>query len=124
MSSKLTLMILAACFPVLAGVPKQSVEVVTTDRVDFAAGGTIRVEGSAGDLNIEAWDEPRIEITVTRSTFVKDTTEARDRMTRELKGIRITAAQGAAKWLSPPRGGVPSTSTLITKSWFRGTPAL
>lgn len=90
-------MILAACLPLLAGVPKQSVEVVTTERADLAVGGTIRVEGSAGELNIQAWDEPQVEVTVTRSSFVKDTPEARDRMTRELKAIGVTSAHSGGE---------------------------
>jgi hypothetical protein len=42
-------------------------QVITTDRVDFAPGGTIRIDGSYGVLNIEGWDKPEVEITFTKS---------------------------------------------------------
>jgi len=42
--------------------------VSTTDRLDFAPGGVIRVNGSYGYLTIEGWDEPSVQITVTKCT--------------------------------------------------------
>lgn len=42
-------------------------QIVTTNRVDFAPGGTIRIDGSYGVLNVEGWDKPEVEITFTRS---------------------------------------------------------
>lgn len=51
---------------VLAAAPRQMVEVVTTQRADLSPGGTIRVEGSTGELNIEGWDQAQVEVIVTR----------------------------------------------------------
>ena len=65
--------------PLRAGAPLQDVQVVTTDRVDFAAGATIRILASTGELNIEGWDKPQVEITVTRSAWCPDTPAARER---------------------------------------------
>ena len=48
--------------------PKQSFEVTNTERVPFAPGGTIRLNNSYGYLTVEGWDEPEVEITVTKST--------------------------------------------------------
>lgn len=39
----------------------------TTERVNFASGGTIRIEGSYGDLNVDGWDRPEVEVTVIKS---------------------------------------------------------
>jgi len=85
-----------------AGAPLQDVQVVTTDRVDFAAGGTIRILAATGELNIEAWDQPQVEITVTRSAWTADTPAAREKMTRELNLTSVThdvthAKTGAAE---------------------------
>jgi hypothetical protein len=60
---------LALCLPLLAKTPLQPVQVVTTDHVDFAAGGTIRFEGSVGQLNIEGWDQPQVQIVLTRFDY-------------------------------------------------------
>ena len=48
--------------------PKQSFEVTSTERVNFLPGGTIRLENSYGYLTVEGWDEPEVEVTVTKST--------------------------------------------------------
>jgi hypothetical protein len=47
---------------------EQRVEVTKTERVSFAPGGTIRINGSYGTLNLEGWDRPEVEITVVKST--------------------------------------------------------
>jgi hypothetical protein len=64
---------LALCLPLLPKTPVQPVQVVTTDRVDFAAGGTIRFEGSVGELNIEGWDQPQVQVTLTRFDYADAT---------------------------------------------------
>jgi hypothetical protein len=48
--------------------PKQSFEVTGTQRVSFLPGGTIRLVNSYGYLTVEGWDEPEVEVTVTKST--------------------------------------------------------
>jgi hypothetical protein len=50
---------------VLCGAPA---EVTSTERVGFAAGGLIRVNTSSGNLFVEAWDRPEVEITTVKST--------------------------------------------------------
>ena len=42
-------------------------EKTTTEHVDFAPGGTIRINGSYGDLNVEGWDRPEVEMTVVKT---------------------------------------------------------
>jgi hypothetical protein len=37
-----------------------------TEKVDFPAGGTLRIEHSVGELTIEGWDQPGVEITTTK----------------------------------------------------------
>ena len=36
--------------------------------MNFLPGGTIRLDNSYGYLTVEGWDEPEVEITVTKST--------------------------------------------------------
>jgi hypothetical protein len=59
---------LAAAEAVYEKGPKQSFEATRTERVPFAAGGTIRVDNSSGYLTVEGWDAPAVEITVVKST--------------------------------------------------------
>jgi len=79
------------CLPLLAKVPLQSVQVTTTDHVEFAAGGTIRLSGSMGQLDVEGWDRPEVEITVAKSTYRGNTPKDRDEATQELNRVRVTA---------------------------------
>jgi hypothetical protein len=76
----------ALCFP-LPAAPLERVQVVTTDRADFAAGGTIRVEGSYGDLNIEGWDQSQIEVVLTRSDYAAATDKDRADLKAKLEKI-------------------------------------
>jgi len=48
--------------------PKQSFQVSRTERMPFAPGRTIRLIDSYGYLSVDGWDEPEVEITVTKST--------------------------------------------------------
>ena len=47
---------------------EQRVEGTKTERISFAHGGIIRVNGSYGTLNVEGWDRPEVEITLVKST--------------------------------------------------------
>lgn len=97
MIRKLAPMAIALCLPMMSKGPLQQVAVVTTDRVDFAAGGTIRFEGSVGELNIEGWDQPRVEVTVTRVDYV-DASE-KDREKGILERITVKAEKRSANEL-------------------------
>lgn len=65
----LALGVLQAALPLSAeeGFP-HSFEVATIERVNFSPGGTIRLIGSWGYLSVDGWDEPQVEITITKST--------------------------------------------------------
>ena len=95
MTGRLAAIALAACLALAAKAPKADVPVVTDERVDFAPGGTLEMAGSVGELNIEAWDGPGVEITVTRS--------------KRLGDIKVTAERKSATelaiWTEMPRRG-------------------
>src|SRR5580704_17744521 len=42
-------------------------DVTKTERFDFPAGGTLRLKNSIGELTVEGWDQPGIEITTIKS---------------------------------------------------------
>jgi hypothetical protein len=48
--------------------PKQSFDVTSTEHIKFAPGGTIHVNDSYGYLSVDGWDEPEVELTLTKST--------------------------------------------------------
>jgi hypothetical protein len=109
MTRRLAAIAMAVCLPLAAKLPKLDMPVITTERVPFAAGGTIQVTGSAGELNIEGWDRAEVEITVTRSTYRTDTPQQQDLAKRQLSAIKVTAERKSAGELEirtslPPRG--------------------
>jgi hypothetical protein len=48
--------------------PIEQVQVTHTERMDFPSGGTLRMLKSTGDLTVEGWDRPDVEITTIKST--------------------------------------------------------
>jgi hypothetical protein len=67
----------ACCLLLAADEPKQKAEVTNTQRVDFPAGGTLRIAKSTGTLTVEAWDRPDVEITTVQSENAARVTTAR-----------------------------------------------
>jgi len=45
---------------------KPPVQANSIEHLDFAPGGLIRVNGSYDDLYIEGWDQPQVEMSVTK----------------------------------------------------------
>jgi hypothetical protein len=69
----------------------KTVQVSKTEAMDFPAGGTLRIENSTGDINIEGWDQPGIEITTIKSSKNDQQTENREKTLKELGRVEITA---------------------------------
>jgi hypothetical protein len=102
---------LALCLPLLSKTPMQQVQVVTTDKVDFAAGGTIRFEGSVGELNIEGWDQPQVQVTLTRFDYADATDKEKDREKGKLERITLKTEKRSASELV-------ITTTLPHRNYF------
>jgi len=85
---------LALCLPLLPKTPMQQVQAVTTDRVDFAAGGTIRFEGSVGELNIEGWDQPQVQVTLTRFDYADAADKDREKGKLERIALKTEKRSG------------------------------
>lgn len=71
--------------------PKQSFEVTNTERVPFAPGGTIRLNNSYGYLTVEGWDDPEVEIEVTKSTDSFYEPSRQQRAEQPFEQIRVVA---------------------------------
>jgi hypothetical protein len=80
-------MVFLAALPLLAGAPLHSMDVTTRDTVDFT-GGTIHLATAYGQVNVESWDEPRVEVTVTRTAF-----RQKQKGTLERIQVKVTRAR-------------------------------
>jgi hypothetical protein len=67
LSAVFLLSALAVLLPVVEAEELKQPQVTSTERLEFAPGGTIHINGSYGSLTVEGWDQPAVEITVTKS---------------------------------------------------------
>jgi len=58
----------AACLLTADDAPIEQVQVTHTERMDFPSGGVLTLKKSTGDLTVEGWDRPDMEITTIKST--------------------------------------------------------
>jgi hypothetical protein len=72
---------------------KHIIETTATQRLDLPAGGTLRLRNSTGELTIEGWDRPAVEITTVKSTQEFFAPSEKAKADRELARVRITAVK-------------------------------
>lgn len=75
---------------------KQRIEVSDTQRVDFQMGGTVTLKNSTGELSIEAWDQPTVEITTTKSTKEDYAPSDHEKGVHLLDEVRVKAERKGA----------------------------
>lgn len=71
---------------------KEPVTATQTDRFQVSATGTIRLENSFGEVDIDGWDRPEVEVTVVRSSEHLYNGKRADAQ-RRLDAVRVTAKQ-------------------------------
>ncbi len=71
----------------------QAVRTVKTERLDLPSGGSLRITKLAGDVSVEGWDRPEVEVTTTRSTAGSYSAAERDKIAAQLDAIRITVGR-------------------------------
>ena len=69
---------------------RQKIQVVHTEHADFPAGGLLTLKNSMGDLTIEGWDRPDVEITTIKSTKAAYAAQDRERVSRELDKVHVS----------------------------------
>lgn len=79
---------------------KRPAQVTTTDRVDFAPGGIIRLTTRSSNLFVEAWDRPEVEITTIKSTRQSYAPARQDQAARCLEDIHVATNRRSANELA------------------------
>src|SRR5690349_21445248 len=72
---------------------RERASISSTQTLSFDPEGVIQLEQSFGEVQIEGWDRPEVEITTIRSTQKKYTDADRAAAEKELEGIAITAVK-------------------------------
>jgi hypothetical protein len=85
---------------------QRPMEVSSTERISFAPGGTIRFDKSFGDLYVQGWDQPQVEMTLIKSfEYYQTPNDA----SRRLEQVKFTMEHPSANELTigttiPSRG--------------------
>jgi len=80
-----------SCLMLADDAVKQRVQVTNTQHLDLSASGTVTINNSAGELTIEGWDQPGVEITTVKSTKAEYTATERDKGSPDLEKVKIAA---------------------------------
>lgn len=91
---------------------KPPVQATSTEHLDFAPGGLIRVNGSYDDLYVEGWDQPQVEMSVTKFMPFEYKPGYPERATEHLAAVGVVAERRSPPELEisvnlPHRGGPP-----------------
>jgi hypothetical protein len=87
----------------------ESVQVNNTQHANLAPGGTLRIEHSYGDLTVEGWDRPEVEIGVVK-WMPYDSKNKNGEASRHLERIRVgleskSPSEVVVSTAIPSRGG-------------------
>lgn len=104
---------LTLCSPAQAQTAaKQRAEVTTTERLEFGSRGTIQIVDSFGEVSVEGWDKPEVELTVAKKTQKQYEPKKLAKGLKELDRIRIEMER------------ISESSLLVIKTTFPSrTPA-
>jgi hypothetical protein len=68
---------------------RQTVQIAKTKHVDFPSGGTVRMKNSTGELTVQGWDQPAVEITTVKSTKAAYASAEREKASHDLDRVQI-----------------------------------
>jgi hypothetical protein len=73
----------------------RKIQITKTEHADLPAGGTVRFKNSTGELTIEGWDQPGVEITTIESTKIAYPSAGveHDRAVQMLAGVKVSDAR-------------------------------
>lgn len=79
---------------------RQPRQVMNTQHIDFAPGGTIHIDGSYGILRVEGWDRPEVAITMTKSLPYGYERKHPGKAKQRLEGLRVIAERPSSTELA------------------------
>jgi hypothetical protein len=72
---------------------KEILGVTHTERFHVPTSGAVRLENSFGEVDIDGWDRPEVEVTITRSTERLVNSKQRADAQRRLDSVQVSAKQ-------------------------------
>ncbi|HTB16451.1 MAG TPA: hypothetical protein VK752_33015 [Bryobacteraceae bacterium] len=95
----LSLAAIAPLLPAQQGT-QQRIEPPHTEQMNFAPGGTIRIDESRGDVYVEGWDQPEVELTVVKSMPYEYKRKHPEEATKHLDSVRVVTERKSATELT------------------------
>jgi hypothetical protein len=107
---KLLVIAIVSALPLVADDrSKDALSKAYTERFNVSAAGAIRLQNSFGEVDIDGWDRPEVEVTVVRLTEHRYDAKERAEAQRRLDSVQITAKQDGndvvVSTAYPPRNG-------------------
>jgi hypothetical protein len=92
MKRTLTLMFGIGCLLQANDDTAQKIQVAKTEHADLPSGGTITLKNSTGELTVEGWDQPGVEMTTIRSTKLAYTAAGpgREKAVHDLNAVKVS----------------------------------
>jgi len=92
MSIQFAFLVLALSSTLLASDSgKDYVQISNTQKLEFPSGGTLRLDHSTGEVTIEGWDQPGVELTTTIQSLDSYLAADRDKEKKELERVKVDA---------------------------------
>jgi len=104
---------MAQCLLAAADAPPR-LEITETQHQEFPAGGELDVKHLAGELTIEGWDRPELEITTVKYTPEEYTGKDREKASKLLQETHVTAARNGDRVVVETSGPKHSRFLLLT----------
>lgn len=92
---------------------KKKVEKTMSEKIEFPAGGTINLQKTWGELFVEGWDQPYVEVTLKKSTNKKYAAKDEAEGAKTLEKFSYTLTKETANSLTLT--GVQPSSNLFTR---------
>jgi hypothetical protein len=95
----LSLGALAPFLPAQSGT-QQRTQPPHTEQMTFTPGGTVRIDESHGDVYVEGWDQPKVEITVVKSLPYEYKRKHPEEASKHLDSVRVVTERKSATELT------------------------
>jgi|ERR1700722_1145910 hypothetical protein len=79
---------------------QQRIQPPHTERLTFASGGAVRIDEPHGDVYVEGWDQPEVEVTVVKSTPYEYKHKHPEEASKHLDSVRVVTESKSATELT------------------------
>ncbi len=110
----LSLAAVAPLLPAQQGA-QQRMEPPHSERMNFAPGGTVRIDEPHGDVYVEGWDQPEVEVTIVKSMPYEYKRKHPEEVSKQLDGVGVVTERKSASevTISTVRHGRANTDAVI-----------